>query len=67
MSEELRLEGVKGESECICHEIVGEEMEGFYDEGHRRVDKRVLGEVDKNVLNNVQVENRKEGKANNCG
>lgn len=67
MSEELQLEGVKGQSECICHETVGEEMEGFYDEGHRRVDKRVLGEVDKNVLNNVQVENRKEGKANNCG
>lgn len=35
MGEELQLEGVKGESECICHETVGEEMEGSYDEGHR--------------------------------
>lgn len=41
IGEELRLKGVKGENECIYHETVGEEMEGSYDKGHRRVDRRV--------------------------
>lgn len=67
MGEELRLEGVKGENKCTYHETVGEEMERSYDKGHRRVDRRVLGEEDKNVLNNFQVENGKDGKANNGG